>query len=308
MTQCKICNKNFKNPLALSIHFKTHKITSEEYWRRFLDKAETTCKICGKDRKWRKANKFNQCSDEKCRKKLIKFKHTDESKEKIRESRLRYLEKNSGKTAWERRADGKMSYLEKWFYNDVICKFSLDGRHKIYAEKRVASFLIDYAFVDEMIAVEIDGKCHFTNGNERVEKDKRKSDFLQEKGWYVYRIAYDEIKDRPAETTQRFLEFLERKSESSGTNVDEGYFLSRQETAALRRKQQEQKQQEKKDKKEKQIQERRDQILESGIDFSKYGWVNEVSKILGITGQATGRWIRRYMPDFYKQNNHRGVA
>jgi hypothetical protein len=42
--------------------------------------------------------------------------------------------------------------------------------------------------------------------------------------------------------------------------------------------------------------------LESNIDFSKFGWVREVSEILNITPNSGGRWVRENMEDFYKLN------
>ncbi len=40
-------------------------------------------------------------------------------------------------------------------------------------------------------------------------------------------------------------------------------------------------------------------ILNSGIDFSKFGWVHKVSKILNISPQLGGKWVKRYLPEQY---------
>lgn len=41
-------------------------------------------------------------------------------------------------------------------------------------------------------------------------------------------------------------------------------------------------------------------ILQSGIDFSKYGWVSKVSLIINLPPQKVNVFMKKYMPDFYK--------
>lgn len=42
-------------------------------------------------------------------------------------------------------------------------------------------------------------------------------------------------------------------------------------------------------------------IFESKIDFSKLGWVKQVSKILNISPQKVNKWMKKYMFDFYNE-------
>jgi len=41
-------------------------------------------------------------------------------------------------------------------------------------------------------------------------------------------------------------------------------------------------------------------ILESDIDFSKFGWVNRVAVLIGIPPQKVNLFMKKYMSDFYK--------
>lgn len=43
-------------------------------------------------------------------------------------------------------------------------------------------------------------------------------------------------------------------------------------------------------------------IKNSNIDFSKYGWVKEVSLLTGIKEQKVSKWMKRYLKDFYEMN------
>ena len=42
------------------------------------------------------------------------------------------------------------------------------------------------------------------------------------------------------------------------------------------------------------------QILNSNIDFTKRGWVRDVSKLTGKHIGNVTQWMKRYMPDFLK--------
>ena len=43
----------------------------------------------------------------------------------------------------------------------------------------------------------------------------------------------------------------------------------------------------------------KERIKMSSIDFSKYGWVNRVSEVLGITPQNVNKWMKRHLPEVY---------
>lgn len=44
-----------------------------------------------------------------------------------------------------------------------------------------------------------------------------------------------------------------------------------------------------------------DDLKNSEIDFSKYGWVKEASKIIGVTPQKVGKWLKREDLEFYEK-------
>jgi hypothetical protein len=46
---------------------------------------------------------------------------------------------------------------------------------------------------------------------------------------------------------------------------------------------------------------RKNNILASGIDFSKFGWAEKLSKVIGIKAAPAVRWIKRNMIDFYQE-------
>ena len=52
-------------------------------------------------------------------------------------------------------------------------------------------FVIDVAFIDERIALEIDGKSH--NLSKQKRKDSKRDKFLSDNGWLVIRIKEDKF-------------------------------------------------------------------------------------------------------------------
>ena len=119
------------------------------------------------------------------------FKHTEETKQKIREGRIRYMKEHPEDTAWRLR--NEPSYPEKCFIKFLITE-GYDKRFLIEREKSMFPFFIDFAFTDIKLAVEIDGSQHILN-NERRQKDIIKNQTLLDNGWKVLRISEDVVKN-----------------------------------------------------------------------------------------------------------------
>ena len=47
-------------------------------------------------------------------------------------------------------------------------------------------------------------------------------------------------------------------------------------------------------------QERWEIIQNSGINFQKFGWVIEISKLFGVATNRGGKYIRKHFPQFYE--------
>ena len=117
-----------------------------------------------------------------------KFKHTEETKKKLREKRLNYMKLHPEKTAWRQK---NKSYPEIMFEKFLI-ENGYASKYLIQREYSVFPYFIDFAFVDLKIAIEIDGSQHLEAT--RKSKDKEKDKLLQNNGWKVIRIAENIIK------------------------------------------------------------------------------------------------------------------
>jgi len=65
---------------------------------------------------------------------------------------------------------------------------------------------VDFAFVKEKIAIEIDGPQHLKP--EQKKKDGNRDDFLQTKGWKIRRFLAEEAYNNPTKIAQQIKYFL----------------------------------------------------------------------------------------------------
>jgi len=250
---------------------------------------------CGENCKYMTGINFRKtCGNEKCKtnfRKKIKF--TDETKELLRQKRYDFLKKKTGKTAWERRSNGDMSYLEKWFHDKCI-ENNLYSKYDIVNEYSVYPYFIDFAFINEKVAIELDGKIHFIN-NKRTDHDFKKDDFLIENGWRVFRIRFDEI------TNNKFNEAINFIGSNLLKNYDSRLY-SYKEVIEENKKIKEIEKLKKEELKKELINEKINKVINSNIDFTKLGWVKKVSVILNISHHKTNNWMVKNMKDFYYKN------
>jgi very-short-patch-repair endonuclease len=117
----------------------------------------------------------------------FKFFHSEETKQKIRDRRLKFMKENPEKTAWRQ---SNISYPEKIFLSKII-DIGWDKKYLIVRERSFFPYFIDFSFELNKIAVEIDGSQH--SNLDRIESDKKKDDLLISNGWVVLRFSASKI-------------------------------------------------------------------------------------------------------------------
>ena len=133
-----------------------------------------------------------------------KFKLSEETKDKIRKAHLRWMKEHPEQTAWRLK---NMSYPEKCFQK-ILEDNGLDKKYLIYREYSVFPYFIDFAFINEKLAVEIDGSQHLEEDRKR--RDKKKDALLLSKGWKVLRIAANEVTHDGTNALKAVLDMLEK--------------------------------------------------------------------------------------------------
>lgn len=200
MFECKICDRKLDNVGNLKQHIKKCEklsVIKDELIRLYVNESYSIKDLRKKfqvqstDIKNILGDKVRSLSDANklAHKKYPEnFKHTEESKKIMREKRLEFMKNNPEKTAWRL---SNVSYPEKLCI-EYIENNGLDKKHSIVREYSVFPYFIDFAFVNEMVAVEIDGSQHLLP--ERKESDNKKDELLNELGWVVIRVSEKEIK------------------------------------------------------------------------------------------------------------------
>jgi very-short-patch-repair endonuclease len=311
---CKICGFEAKSNNIMTIHLKLkHDLTLYDYLIQYFD--IPICQYCNENKveiytrplgaSHRNGGRFWKltCSNAECKSKYNidvqkkYYENNEEAREVHRQHRIEYLKQRTGKTAWERRAAGEMSYLEQWFYDEVVIKHNLTEKYDIVNELSVYPYFIDFAFQNIKVAVELDGKCHFIHGETRNGHDRKKDELLISQGWKVFRIGYIENNE---ETINEFLTYIS-KIEAGEKELPNRMFKY-SEVKELKKP--------KRTWEEWLLQKRNlnlelnkpliDLVKNSDIDFSTYGWVEQVAILIDKKPQTINRWMKKYMLEFYE--------
>lgn len=227
--------------------------------------------------------------------------HTEETKEKIRRKRLAYFDAHHDNTPWAKRSNCIPSYGERWL-DDIFASNDIYKKYTVIREYPIHPYFIDFAFVNEKVAVEFDGGCHFKNGRKRIDHDIKRDNYLNGLGWRVFRIPYFEMQSF---NIRDLIDFI-GDSHSMMNDDSENRLIRYSDYKEKKIQIKVEKQKIIKEAKEKiklnEIEFIKSQLLNSEIDFSKFGWVKMSAKIIGIGDQNVNRWMKRNMPDFYEKD------
>ena len=217
-----------------------------------------------------------------------------EHKKAISES-LKLAHKEKRHPGWLNANRNNKSYPEKLFEKIAKAKGLFD-RFDIIDQFPFHGYFFDYAIIDCAIDVEIDGVQHYRT-IESIEHDRIRDEFTLNEGWKVYRISAKELKDNPELEVDKLIEFLDSESkyriyDRESLKKHFTKYTPKYGNRELYGKA-----------KTKQYEEGNlkyiSLVLESNIDFSKFGWVGKVSKIINQKPGKVKSWMLRFMPEFY---------
>ena len=296
MFECKICDRKLDNVGNLKQHIKKCEklsVIKDELIRLYVNESYSIKDLRKKfqvqstDIKNILGDKVRSLSDANklAHKKYPEnFKHTEESKKIMREKRLEFMKNNPEKTAWRL---SNVSYPEKLCI-DYIENNGLDKKHSIVREYSVFPYFIDFAFVNEMVAVEIDGSQHLLP--ERKESDNKKDELLNELGWVVIRVSEKEIKTNINDVFDQILTILKTKPKINNHRIG----------LVVKPKKRQKKERNEFGFTEKQIQSIKSQrradrpsLEELKTLISEHGYVG-TGKMFGVSDNAIRKWLESY--------------
>lgn len=215
------CGKEFLNHQSLNAHFRHCLKHKEMTGQALIIKHPQKGKMCGWDNFTDNDKKIFAKKASKTRIDNIKSGKTiaawkgkslpEEMKNNIRKGRVKFLIENPGQHGGFDKS--KKTYLENWF-NDILIKNDIYNQYNIEYNYSVYPYFLDFAFIDLKLDVEVDGKFHYTQ-EQNIKHDKKRNEYLINKGWKVFRISIDEVNHNSLEIENEFLEYLQKYNENS---------------------------------------------------------------------------------------------
>lgn len=291
MFECNGCSMEFKSELSLSNHNRIHtKIDNpnlrddviNDYVNNYLTYKELNVKYklsyvtISKFVKGVEVNK-----NEKRLKRRKVFNHSEDTKKLLSISRKKWLEDNPEKHVWKRSDKFKSKPCEH--LKDILNDNGFDFIPE-YTALNGKSYSIDIAFPNIKIGIEVNGNQHYNNDKTLKDYYLDRKKKIEKEGWVLYDVHYSKVYDDLF--VKSLIDGLKQKDLK---NVDLSFYIRKKKEKGLNAK----------EKYEEKIKPIIIEIEKSNIDFSKKGWVKEVSKLIGIHSGKGGWWMKKNMPDFY---------
>lgn len=227
-------------------------------------------------------------------------KHTEEAKRKISNFRKKFLNENPDKVPYRLSHSSKESFPEKYFREWL-------QKEKIFSERefQVKRYTLDFAWPEKGIYLEIDGHQH--SSESMISHDKERTEFLNNEGWVcIGRVYWPKFQSLLKDEKELFLENLKNSIINSETFKD---FKSLKEIEEENKRLEREKMIENKQVDslgrvnslivtEKEWGKRLEKILNSGVDFTKYGWKSLLEKETDLTRGQINLTIKKFKEKF----------
>ena len=214
----------------------------------------------------------------------------NEMKEHLSKKRKEWLLNNPDKHPWRKKNKFVSQPCEqlKLFFKSINVQFE---EEVLISDK--ANYSVDMLFPGKNLILEINGNQHYNKDGTLKEYYQNRHNFIKSLGWNIIEIHYT-----LAYNHKLCLDIINNVHECS--EILPFYYREKKYKKYIHGTRQDYNKAKKinNDFKNKNIV---DEIRQNKtIQFNKFGWVNEVSKIIGITPQRVSHWMKRNMPDFYE--------
>jgi len=226
--------------------------------------------------------------------------HTKEVKERISNSRKKYLEEHKDEHVWKRNTKfisipcqnlkNKFTELGISFIEELI---PFDDYN----------YSVDIAWPDIKVGIEVNGNQHYNSDGSLIEYYQNRHNIFKERGWKLFEIHYSKCYNININNFQDILNL-----DIYDKEYIKDYFNKKINKSILYLENKKKKEEEKQHK----ISFYKNSIIslinDSNIDFSKFGWVEKAKLYLennfGILLKGNvSRFIKKYYPEFFENNN-----
>ena len=126
--------------------------------------------------------------------------HTEQTKQKISESRKKYLSEHPDRVPYIINHSSKMSYPEKYF-KDIFESKSIPLKYHL----QVSKYELDFYNEDIKLDLEIDGDQHYLD-HRIYQSDRERDKFLSVLGWNVVRIRWSDYQKLSFQDKERVIQ------------------------------------------------------------------------------------------------------
>ena len=279
---CKHCNIKYTN-MSSSVFANHVRWCHENPNRKTSTVLAKICPTCNTS--FISKNKY-------CRKQCVVKTHTLEMREKISKGRIKYLLNNPDKHVWKRCNKFKSEPCE-------LIKQHLLNRNISFVPEfsplDTRNFSIDIAFPDKKIGIEINGNQHYTREGNLTKYYQDRHNLITEAGWNLIELHYS-----VAYNLDEFDNILNLKSNTDYTDFVKTMFETKEKKKLKLKQLKESKIAKRVAAKQREISIIIENLNNSNIDFTKFGWVQQASIIIGCKPQKVSTWMRKWNSEFYK--------
>jgi very-short-patch-repair endonuclease len=273
---CEFCGKVFDRKGTLGLHriYCSENPDRITPWNKGLT-ADTDARVKARGERLKERYRTRQIKPSN-----LGRKHTEEEKKNLSIKRKKYIEEHPDKVPYLLNHSSKKSYPETYF-DDLFQKEGIDLKY----HKQVGIYELDFYNDEKAIDVEIDGSQHFAT-KKNIERDERRTIFLNGRGWKVYRIEWSKWCSlnygEKHEIIKEIKLLLEKDVEPERKILTEKLTWKKKESI-----------------KEETLNERIAKIKESNIDFTHMGWVQEVANLVRCSKKTAKNLVREQLPEIY---------
>lgn len=283
---CRFCKLNFRTRKELNNHISSiHNSKGIQIHSKDLRK----CSFCNKE--WETTIEGFKTHEKYCIEnpnRVIPKSHpvSEDVKKRISEKQK---ENYKGKSIFN--IDRSQEPYSEKYFREWLDKENIEYKKNFHVDR----FFLDFAFPDKKLYFEVNGEQHYRkmySGRDYQERDKERSDILSSLGWNcIATIRWTDF--RALQTSERTIALDNLKYAIQNSTVIDFNFSY---TIDVRRKQSIKRERAIKSGKvnsigrvcntkitDEEMNFRKEAILNSGVDLSKFGWVEKVSKVTGLT-------------------------
>lgn len=298
--ECPLCKNTFRTRRLLEEHKKQHRAQGDKQHRTMI-KVPCNCQFCDREFTTTSSKTLHEkyCKQNPNAIHRVGYKHSEETKQKISLARKKFIENNPDKIPFVMYQHQKQkSYAEQYFLDWLKKENIYDSD-----EYRVSRYQLDFAWPKKKIYFEVDGNYHKYDFAKKHDKEREEN--LKKLGWKcIIRIDWSNYKKLLIQEKKTLLENIKKAIENAEQVQD--IPICKSKNCSIKQKKEPKL---KKVKKVKEAEINRNHLLEEkrwniikscDIDFSKFGWVKELSALFGIAENKAGKYVKKHFPDFYK--------